>query len=88
MESLDFPEELQDPDLWTDAISIFDKFALAETPLDKLSVLLRTIRVCSSVFQMASVKAGQMMTADDEFMMLIYIIAKSSAAKKLYTNYM
>jgi hypothetical protein len=58
MESLGFQQELQDDELWIDAISTFDKLTKEETPLDKLRVILRTVRICSSVFEMASLKPG------------------------------
>lgn len=58
MEKLEFPEELQDEQLWIEPIQIFDKFQAVETPLEKLNILLRTLRLCSQIFQLANHKAS------------------------------
>lgn len=73
--------------MWIDAIATFDKFCKEETPMEKLHVLLRTIRICSSIFEMASLKADEMMTADDELMMMTYVVSRSTSSSKLYSNY-
>ena len=62
---LDFPLELQDEELWFTPIRTFDKFIKEETPMEKTSVLLRTIQICASIYNMASMKTSQEMTADD-----------------------
>jgi hypothetical protein len=40
-------EELHDDALWLDAICTFDKFSKEETPVEKLMVIARTIRILS-----------------------------------------
>jgi len=42
---LGIKEELHDEALWLDAICTFDKFSKEETPVDKLLVVSRTIRI-------------------------------------------
>lgn len=58
MDELGFSDELKDPELWVEAISAFDMFCKEETPMEKLNVLLRTLRICSAVFEMATIKDG------------------------------
>jgi len=73
--------------LWEDAINIFDQFIKEETPLDKLQVVLRTMKICSHIYHMASVKDNREMTFDEEMSMMTYIVSKSISAHKLYSNY-
>ena len=46
-ESLGIRKELHDDALWLDAICTFDKFSKEETPVDKLQVISRTLRIIS-----------------------------------------
>jgi len=39
LKTLNLEEELQDEELWIDAIQVFDKLSKAETPIDKMTVL-------------------------------------------------
>lgn len=86
-QTLEFPDELQDETLWRDAICTFDKFSKEETPNDKLDIVMRTIRICSHVYHMASIKEGREMTFDEEIQMLTYVITKSTSSQKLYSNF-
>jgi hypothetical protein len=78
--------ELHDDALWLDAICTFDKFSKEETPVEKLMVIARTIRILHQIFHMARSK-GQGATADDEYAMLTYVVSKSISAFKLYSNF-
>lgn len=86
-ENLEIKEELQDESLWLDAICTFDKFSKEETPVDKLNVIARTLRILSQVYNMACAKEGQQATADDEYGMLTYVVSKSISSFKLYSNF-
>lgn len=55
-ENLDIPVELRDDALWLDAICTFDKFSKEETPVEKLMVIARTVRILNQIFHMASSK--------------------------------
>jgi hypothetical protein len=55
-ETLGIKQELHDEALWLDAICTFDKFSKEETPVDKLQVISRTLRIVSQVFHMACIK--------------------------------
>lgn len=84
---MEIREELRDDSLWLDAICTFDKFSKEETPVDKLSVIARTIRILSQIFNMACTKEGCQATADDEYAMLTYVVSKSISSFKLYSNF-
>jgi hypothetical protein len=86
--SLQFPTELQDEELWIDAISTFDKLSKEETPMEKLNVILRTYTIISEVFHMASLKEGRQMDVEIEIPMMTYVISRSISAVKLYSNFM
>jgi hypothetical protein len=55
--------------------------------MEKLSILLRTINICSSVYTMACLKSSQLMVADDAQTMIIYVISRSNSQVKLFSNY-
>ena len=55
-ETLEIKQDLKDEALWLDAICTFDKFSKEETPVDKLQVISRTLRIISQVFHMACIK--------------------------------
>lgn len=86
-ESLEIIKELHDEALWLDAICTFDKFSKEETPVDKLNVIARTLRILAQVFHMASTRDDGQATAEDEIPMLIYVVSKSISAFKLYSNF-
>lgn len=86
-ENLQIPVELHDQSLWVDAICTFDKFSKEETPVDKLSVIARTMRILSLVYNMAFTKEGKNVSADDEYCLLIYVVSKSISSFKLYSNF-
>lgn len=88
LQALKLPEELQDEELWIDAISSFDKLSKEETPMEKLNVIMRTQMICSEVYHMASLKENREMTADDEPLMVTYVVSRSISAVKLYSNFM
>lgn len=46
-ENLEIAKELHDETLWQDAISTFDKFSKEETPVEKLNIIARTMRIIS-----------------------------------------
>ena len=70
-----------------DAICTFDKFSKEETPVDKLQVISRTLRIISQVFHMACIKDNAQAAAEDELPMLIYVVSKSISSVKLYSNF-
>ena len=84
---MEIAKELHDEALWLDAICTFDKFSKEETPVDKLNVIARTLRILAQVFHMACQKDDAQATADDEIPMLIYVVSKSISAFKLYSNF-
>ena len=86
-EKLNIPEELRDDALWQDAICTFDKFSKEETPVDKLMVIARTMRILNQIFNMASIKEGKQAAAEEEYNMLTYVVSKSISAFKLYSNF-
>ena len=86
-ENLGIRRELHDDALWLDAICTFDKFSKEETPVDKLQVISRTLRIISQVFHMASTKDDSQATAEDELPMMLYVVSKSISAFKLYSNF-
>lgn len=51
-------------------------------------MIMRTYRIVSEVFHMASLKENRQMTADDEIPMMQYVISRSISAVKLYSNFM
>ena len=87
LESLEISKELYDEALWQDAIGTFDKFCKEETPVEKLNVIARTLRILSQVFHMACAKDGAQATAEDEIPMLTYVVSKSISCFKLYSNF-
>ena len=55
--------------------------------MDKLLVIQRTIRICAQIYHMASIKDDREMTAEEEIIMVTYVVSKSVSAFRLFSNY-